>query len=78
LALNNARKTVRTRGTSARKLAACLPAAGYRNHGTITPLVISADRADVKARQGVELLTSGELRVVDSDGQEVPADLAAQ
>jgi fatty-acyl-CoA synthase len=33
-----------------------------------------ADRAVVKARQGVELLTSGELRVVDSDGQEVPAD----
>src|ERR1700754_4972338 len=34
----------------------------------------SADRAVVKARQGVELLTSGELRVVDSDGREVPAD----
>ncbi len=34
----------------------------------------SADRAVIKARQGVELLTSGELRVVDSDGQEVPAD----
>jgi fatty-acyl-CoA synthase len=33
-----------------------------------------ADRAVIKARQGVELLTSGELRVVDSDGQEVPAD----
>jgi fatty-acyl-CoA synthase len=33
-----------------------------------------ADRAVVKARQGVELLTSGELRVVDSDGREVPAD----
>ena len=33
-----------------------------------------ADRAVLKARQGVELLTSGELRVVDSDGQEVPAD----
>jgi fatty-acyl-CoA synthase len=32
------------------------------------------DRAVVKARQGVELLTSGELRVVDSAGQEVPAD----
>ncbi len=33
-----------------------------------------ADRAVIKARQGVELLTSGELRVVDSDGLEVPAD----
>jgi fatty-acyl-CoA synthase len=32
------------------------------------------DRAVVKARQGVELLTSGELRVVDSAGHEVPAD----
>ena len=34
----------------------------------------AADRADVKARQGVELLTSGELRVQGDDGQEVPAD----
>jgi fatty-acyl-CoA synthase len=33
-----------------------------------------ADRAVIKARTGVELLTSGELRVVDSDGREVPAD----
>ena len=33
-----------------------------------------ADRADVKARQGVELLTSGELRVQGDDGQEVAAD----
>jgi fatty-acyl-CoA synthase len=33
-----------------------------------------ADRAVIKARQGVELLTSGELRVVDTDGSEVPAD----
>ena len=33
-----------------------------------------ADRAEVKARQGVELLTSGELRVQDADGEEVPAD----
>ncbi len=33
-----------------------------------------ADRAEVKARQGVELLTSGELRVTGDDGQEVPAD----
>ncbi len=37
----------------------------------------AADRAIVKARQGVELLTSGELRVVDADGQEVPADGAS-
>ncbi len=33
-----------------------------------------ADRAEVKARQGVELLTSGELLVRDDDGEEVPAD----
>jgi fatty-acyl-CoA synthase len=33
-----------------------------------------ADRAVIKARTGVELLTSGELRVVDPDGSEVPAD----
>jgi fatty-acyl-CoA synthase len=33
-----------------------------------------ADRAVVKSRQGVELLTSGELRVVDEAGQEVTAD----
>jgi fatty-acyl-CoA synthase len=33
-----------------------------------------AERAVVKARQGVELLTSGELRVVDSRGHEVAAD----
>ncbi|HUA27996.1 MAG TPA: long-chain-fatty-acid--CoA ligase [Streptosporangiaceae bacterium] len=33
-----------------------------------------ADRAVVKARQGVELITSGELRVVDADGAEVAAD----
>ena len=34
----------------------------------------AAERAAVKARQGVELLTSGELRVVDEDGSEVPRD----
>jgi len=39
-------------------------------HETLTP----ADRAVIKARQGVELLTSGELKVVDQDGQQVPAD----
>jgi fatty-acyl-CoA synthase len=33
-----------------------------------------ADRSVIKARTGVELLTSGELRVVDDDGNEVPAD----
>ena len=34
----------------------------------------AGDRAVVKARQGVELLTSGELRVTGQDGREVPAD----
>src|SRR5271154_3074341 len=33
-----------------------------------------ADRAVIKARTGIELLTSGELRVVDPEGSEVPAD----
>ena len=32
------------------------------------------DRAIIKSRQGVELLTSGELRVVDERGTEVPWD----
>ena len=32
------------------------------------------ERAAVKARQGVELVTSGELRVVDEAGHEVPRD----
>jgi fatty-acyl-CoA synthase len=32
------------------------------------------ERAGIKARQGVELITSGELRVVDADGRDVPAD----
>jgi fatty-acyl-CoA synthase len=32
------------------------------------------DRAVIKARQGVELITSGELRVVDTDGREVTPD----
>lgn len=31
-------------------------------------------RAAIKARQGVELITSGELRVVDEAGRDVPAD----
>src|SRR6202034_2851066 len=39
-------------------------------HAGLSP----ADRAVIKARQGVELLTSGELRVVDDTGAEVPAD----
>jgi fatty-acyl-CoA synthase len=34
----------------------------------------SADRAVIKARQGVELITSGELRVVDGDSNEVMPD----
>ena len=33
-----------------------------------------ADRARIKARQGVELVSSGELRVVDPDGNVVPPD----
>jgi len=33
-----------------------------------------ADRARIKARQGVELMTSGELRVVDENMQDVPRD----
>ena len=33
-----------------------------------------ADRATIKARQGVELITSGELLVVDEEGNEVPHD----
>jgi fatty-acyl-CoA synthase len=32
------------------------------------------ERAAIKARQGVELITSGELRVVGEDGREVPPD----
>jgi fatty-acyl-CoA synthase len=39
-------------------------------HATLS----AADRATVKARQGVELITSGELRVIDEEGREVPAD----
>jgi fatty-acyl-CoA synthase len=38
----------------------------------------SAERAKIKARQGVELITSGELRVVDEEGREVPPDGATQ
>jgi fatty-acyl-CoA synthase len=39
-------------------------------HGSLPP----SERARVKARQGVELLTSGELRVVDENGRDVPRD----
>jgi fatty-acyl-CoA synthase len=39
-------------------------------HAELSP----ADRAMVKARQGVELITSGELRVVGEDGREVRPD----
>jgi len=34
----------------------------------------AAERATVKARQGVELITSGEIRVVDAEMRDVPAD----
>ncbi len=37
-----------------------------------------AERAAIKARQGVELITSGELRVVDKEGNDVPQDGIAQ
>jgi len=39
-------------------------------HDQLSP----SDRAVIKARTGVELVTSGELRVVDDDGNEVPRD----
>jgi fatty-acyl-CoA synthase len=39
-------------------------------HASLPP----SERARIKARQGVELLTSGELRVVDENGHEVPRD----
>jgi fatty-acyl-CoA synthase len=39
-------------------------------HARLTP----AERAVLKARQGVELVTSGELLVVDEHGNEVPHD----
>ena len=48
-------------------IAVCVP---LPVHEAISP----ADRAVIKARQGVELLTSGELRVLDDVGREVPAD----
>jgi fatty-acyl-CoA synthase len=45
----------------------CEPRPG---HASLT----AAERATIKARQGVELLTSGELLVVGEDGVEVPHD----
>ncbi len=39
-------------------------------HDALSP----AERAIVKARQGVELITSGDLRVVDEEGRDVPRD----
>jgi fatty-acyl-CoA synthase len=41
------------------------------------PLPMS-ERAAIKARQGVELITSGELRVVDTQGNDVPPDGVTQ
>jgi fatty-acyl-CoA synthase len=38
----------------------------------------TSERATIKARQGVELITSGELRVVDADGDDVPRDGVTQ
>jgi len=37
-----------------------------------------SERAAIKARQGVELITSGELRVVDTHGNDVPHDGVTQ
>jgi acyl-CoA synthetase (AMP-forming)/AMP-acid ligase II len=37
-----------------------------------------SERAAIKARQGVELITSGELRVVDTEGNDVPQDGISQ
>ena len=39
-------------------------------HATLSP----QSRATIKARQGVELITSGELLVIDEQGNEVPHD----
>src|SRR4029450_3876966 len=36
--------------------------------------VSATQRANIKARQGVELITSGELRVVDEELNDVPRD----
>jgi len=39
-------------------------------HAKLSP----AERAVVKAKTGVEMIGAGEMRVVDGDGQDVPAD----
>ena len=39
-------------------------------HGKLS----AAERAAMKARQGVELVSSGEIRVMDADGDAVPKD----
>jgi fatty-acyl-CoA synthase len=44
--------------------------AALPEHDALAP----AERARIKARQGVELMTSGELRVVDENMQDVPRD----
>ncbi len=41
-------------------------------HAMLAP----AERAQIKARQGVELITSGELRVVDENNEDVPRNSA--
>ncbi len=41
-----------------------------KEHASLT----ISERAAIKARQGVELITSGELRVVDEKGNDVPCD----
>ena len=45
-----------------------------RTAGPSTSTLPAEQRAVIKARQGVELVTSGELRVVDDAGTEVPHD----
>jgi acyl-CoA synthetase (AMP-forming)/AMP-acid ligase II len=45
----------------------CEPRAEHRH-------LVPREQAVIKARQGVELITSGELRVVDTAGAEVPHD----
>jgi fatty-acyl-CoA synthase len=48
----------------------CEPRPEHKKLGTM-------DRGIIKALTGVELITSGELRVVDGDGKDVPADGAS-
>jgi fatty-acyl-CoA synthase len=49
----------------------CEPRAEHR-------LLPISERAAIKARQGVELITSGELRVVDTEGNDLPHDGVTQ